>query len=619
LHREYCQLAAATLPLLDDNQFAEWAGLIQTGPELDEAQRLSIIERDPSISPEEAIANYIEAWQHRQLSAVGRDALRGETLERLLEFDHRRGEFPHADFLAWHSTYWESEEPSSVDGDKFLALPANEVLRVLSDWEPDPETFGPSPTDRLAMAFGTVTGQRAAEFSALTPDIMALGEPWISRFLGGIREAIGADQSIDWDTFLKHAGDFEITLGSEDSSRLSYLRREVCVIVERGAAHKTSPIPALLAETAMSLIHPYLDDTNPSRTAEGGGSGWSDPLTESLNTVRPSAIRAAVRLAWRYRDTTDVAPRLSSTTLARLSGRLTPVRDPSLATAAAFGELFGILVELAPEWIESHRPYLLSPDEFGDVVATTALLSYRTSQKLIEQLDESIRSMIDRTAAGEIVISGWEYAGHSPMERIGFHLMLLVLWGTYNPETPLVAYFFGQAPVGIRAEALGQVGAMLRKPSEPIPVDVRNRAKELWDARSALVESGAIEPEELAKFYTWVESEAFEYGWWIPRLKNSLGYSNSEVRGYLGEQLAEASKEYPCDVIEIFSLLLGKDHRGFGRYELIESCPGVIARALRSGDPLAEQQGLELRDRLGRQGYLDIATLVANFKESESN
>ena len=57
----------------------------------------------------------------------------------------------------------------------------------------------------MGRAFATVVAERALEFSALADEALRLPEPFATRFLDGIRNALDQDVAVDWDPLLEAA------------------------------------------------------------------------------------------------------------------------------------------------------------------------------------------------------------------------------------------------------------------------------------------------------------------------------------------------------------------------------------------------------------------------------
>jgi hypothetical protein len=134
---------------------------------------------------------------------------------------------------------------------------------------------------------------------------------------------------------------------------------------------------------------------------------------------------------------------------------------------------------------------------------------------------------------------------------------------------------------------------------------VAERAKHLVESRIAKVDVDAS-AVELAKFFWWARSGAFEPSWWLPILKFVVEKGVAETNGMLGEPLAEAAKLEPGLTIEVFDLLLSGQLEDWHGYDLLRNAPVILAAALDSGDDDVVRHARSIQDRLGREGHLGI-------------
>lgn len=297
------------------------------------------------------------------------------------------------------------------------------------------------------------------------------------------------------------------------------------------------------------------------------------------------------------------------------SNRLEPTRDDSLAEAAAFGEGFGRLVWMDRPWVEAREPALLSPDTFGDVVLTVALSTYRPSKVLIEVMTPAAHRLLARSAGGEEITLGWRRE-RTAVELLGDHLVMLLMWDAMQRDDELVATYFNLASPATIARVLGHLGWVLGRSEDPLPADVIERAKDLWDWRAELVRTGQAELDELSEFFWWARSDQFEPEWWLPRLAQAVEGLAFDSRGLIGERLESAASISPTQVIAILERLLAGREEPMTRYDLVEHAPVIVAAALDSGVSQAVEAAERVMDFLGRGGQLQIEELVDQQRDT---
>jgi hypothetical protein len=597
---EYAELGRSVLPLLHNGDVEVWEFLIFDGPPLsqDELEKRAARQLQPEEQLDEAVQKYREVWQLNILSAIGQESLSVRAGARLAQFVNTYGEPPHPDFPSYSSSW--SGPDSPVAAEELVEKSVDEVLALLTSWKPEgPEAWGASK-EGLAQTFQGVVASRAEEFSSEAASFAQLDPTYVRVLFSGLTDAVNAGSQLDWDQVLNAArivslnpddgADFEGRI--EEDVVWRYAQRAVASLLERG----TSPgvqngVPVGLLGRALDAIAPLINHTDPTPEHEEqyGGSNM-DPLTLSLNTTRPAAIRTIARVASRARTLSDQkdgeqeAQRAIRAALQLLDERLLPHRDESLASAAAFGEALGRLIWIDREWTVGHSDHLLTQDDFGDVVLSTALATYHPSRALMEVVAAAARAAIERVAAGGTAVSGWR-TDRSPVELIGDHLVLLRIQGVIDADDSMLASFFGRAPVRARARVLGHLGWLLMQ-SEEVPPASLDRAAELWEIRATAVTRGESTVDELADFYWWVRADKFESTWWLPHLRQASTSDDFDPKGMLGEALEKTAPEEPGAVADILEILLAKrGDQPLGRYDLVEHGPSNHRRSTRQRGP----------------------------------
>jgi hypothetical protein len=620
---EYAELSRAILPRVGAEELVSWEELVLNGPPLpdDELEQRARRSLQPDEQPDGAIARYRDIWQLNVLSAIGRDYLPAGSRARLDALVETYGEPSHADFPTYSFSWTGPNSPVTEEDLTGRAL--DDVKLYLSEWEPEGLEPWEASKEGLARTLQAVVSRRASEFSSATPEFADLNPTYVRALFSGLSDGLNRGAQIDWAPVLEAAGTVankaddgaEFEGGMDEDVIWRFAQRATASLIERGSSpDNENAIPAVLLSVALEVLAPLVShpDPTPEHEERYGGSNM-DPLTLSLNTTRPSVVRAVVRVATRARSLIDLdageghAEPAIVAALTLLESRLKPTRDFSLATAAAFGESLGRLAGIDRDWTVRHSDALLSDDPFGEVVLSTALAAYRPARALLDVVASAAQSLLDRAAAGATAVSGWR-TDRNPVELVGDHLVLLRVQGVIEADHPLLSHFFEVAPVRARSRVLGHLGWLLMK-SDEVSAEALERAMSLWDARATSVERGAS-VDELAGFYWWVGARKFDPEWWLPRLQQASRSSDFDPKGMLGEVLEETAVRAPAAVAAILEQLLSGRGEPFARYDLVEHAPGIIAAALDSGDPQAVAAGERTMDSLGRTGHLRIAELV---------
>lgn len=621
---EYAALARSALPVISRESREAWVSLVMDGPPLpaeELARRAArFMERDDDAQTlETAIARYREIWQHGLLAAVGAESLPPGPRERLEELESVRGHWEHADFPSYMTSWVGPTSPVS-EADMADMSPA-EVLDFLRSYEPEDKHFGDS-VEGLARTLQASVKARANEFSTAAMQFHDSDPTYVRAVLSGLEAGVKEGAPLDWQQVITlglhvagHDDDGAEVPGAEDRDLVwRFAQRALASLVDTGLkATGPSQLPDELLGDALAALDPLTRhaDPTPAHEAEYGGSNM-DPLTLSLNTTRPAALRAVVHLVRRVRASSEgEAADTAAKALALLEQHWGYDSDPSLAVAAVLGESVGALAWSHPEWTEQEILRLTAQDAaeqaYLDVVITTALAVYRPSPLLLDRLRPLVEVLIGRRS--EEVTRGWR-SDRSAHELLGDHLLSLFVRGDVDAGHDLVAAYFEQAPPSEIGKSLGHLAWAMSR-SDDVPQDVVDRAAELWRWRAQEVADGQAASEELSQFHWWVESGLFPEAWWVPHLQQVADLGMVGETGGLGEKLAAAAKMFPVQAVQVMDRLLRERSEPYRRFDLIDHAATVIAAALDSQVSSAVATGERLLNDLGREGHLRMADLVA--------
>lgn len=622
---EYVDLATQALPHIGTEAAEAWQELVLGPPSaLEERfERLAEYHRDEDEAFETVVARERDRWILRLLSGIDRESLPALCLVRRAELEAEYGVPEHPNFASWSSSW--SGPTSPLTEDQLREMVPDELIDFLESWQPEAsERWGPS-VEGLSRAFQVIVKESPDSFAARIDRFFGMEPTYVGALLAGLREAVLAGNAFDWGEVLrlcqvvatKEDDGHEADTEEEWAKVWRYAQRGVASLIESATGVELeSALGAEHFATAVKALEPLVGHADPTPTHEErfGGSNM-DALTLSLNTTRPAVLRALIRVGSKARDELgergDGSPldQVVDSVLVLVGSRLAPVRDASLAEAAAFGEGFGRLLWMDRAWVEEREPALLSPDPFGDVVLTVALATYRPGKVLLEALTPAARRLLERVSVEEEITLGWKN-DRSPVELLGDHLVMLLLWGSITRDHELVGEYFRMAGPSSTSRVLGHLGWMLGRSDDPIPNQTLERARELWDWRADLVRTGEADVVELSEFFWWARCEQFDPDWWLPRLAQAVESPEFDARGLIGERLEEVASLAPRQVAEILERLLEGREEPFGRYDLVRHAPGILVAALDSEDPEAMAVAERVMDFLGRGGQFQIKEIV---------
>jgi hypothetical protein len=225
-----------------------------------------------------------------------------------------------------------------------------------------------------------------------------------------------------------------------------------------------------------------------------------------------------------------------------------------------------------------------------------------------ELLRDEYRKAIQRL---EVPASPTSHYPGSPQERLGQHLITLLLRGKLQLDDELITGFFERAHEDVRRATLAHVGAVLRE--SPDPPEVVDRAMRLWETR---LEAARTQPEshrrEVAAFGEWFASAKLPDPWSLEHLAATLRVTSGKVEAddVVLERLAGVAETYPEAAIESLRLIAEGDKEGWtlgGSHDHVYS---ILATALSLDQPKVRDAATDLIHILGARGFKDLRMLL---------
>lgn len=624
--------AAALWPAEIDTQ--PFAGIVEGGPQALRDERRARLSREGDTEADTAarIQEYFEGWQHLLLAAIGSESLNPTLRERLAELDASKGVIENPIEPAWQvRSFTGPTSPQSAE--QIKSMSDDNLFQHLKSWHPDPSTWaGPTHEGQgrvLSEAFSSQPGRLADR----TEELKDLRPTYIRAILSGWQLAHEAGGALPWAevvTVCQWAADIddEATVQSEgddfdDDSNYRNLKFQALQLLESGVNRKKQPegsppsidkIPVLEKTLSQLAAHP---EPTPEYEAKYGGDNM-DPLTLSLNTLRPVALRSLIKLVHRYPGSTSVPSALA--TLQTHLGN----QDPSLAVAAVYGEGIGRLYDSVKDWVLANVGPIFgtahSASSQQQVALSTALAVHGYHPALLELLRIPMLLTLKELPADDRVL-GWKgMRGFSQL--LGDWTLLAFITGAIQLEDELMVEWFRCADAELRGDVLGHIGWQMMHWTE-VDKEVLRRATELWDSRAAHVKVEPADAAELSHFYWFIRSAKLESSWWLPRLLEVASLvSDFQPRGMLGEPLGEAGADDPDTALAVLEILMqdvGPDHHAV-RYDLYENAvPQVLAASLSADIPELTQRANTLMNALGAAGYIDILDRVRSRLPSNNS
>ena len=650
---EYALLARILAPSLPATRLSEWSQMIVAPPHLDAQQLRNIVGNWKGEAEEITdgdIARYLALWQRDLLLDIGRDALPGYLRDRLDELVTLHGE-PHSQNLLQSRGGFFVGPTSPLSDAQIAQLSPEGLLTYLRSWEPaqaralSPGFGFPPSIEGLARSLTTAVLGKPSIFAEYADQFIGLRSAYVRAVLEGFEQAIRRGNRVSWEPLLQlvvyaamqQDDGSEATGDFGDAEAWRFAQQQAARLVQAGMDSQPAlAIPPSLYQLAWLALGSLVLSPHPTPEDEQKyGPPSTDALTLSLNTTRPVALRAAIRLltaaSRRQADADpDVAASAAQTIeriLAALDHHVGPSADPSVAVAAVFGESVGMLLTAAPEWTSQRLERILgAPDGQSSLpphhqvwyeTAWAVLLSgYRPSRGLLTPLKpwfmQGIRNLSVKRPATSATFST-----RSPRQALADHVLILYVTGQLDGglEDEVVTALFRYGDGESLGDALGHLGWELRHAQGEIAMTVLERFQALWDWRAEQVAAGRADRGELSGFYWWVSSGRFAPDWWLPRLAFVLEDPQFDGHATLGEALAHAAENHPRLVLQVFTALHARSVLSGLSFDLVEHMPLILKAALLCDEEDVRRSARDLMQELGNENYTDLMERIRAIPE----
>lgn len=634
LRREYVLLSKECFGLLsteDQEKIIEW---ISKGPDIEQF-RTAHKGWTGEPATDEEVNRHVAEWQRDRLAPL-RKALPQCWREHLDDLVVKHGERTYPEVLPEGTTRIGPTSPLSSD--ELALLSSEELFAFLETWRPSSEVMSPSP-EGLGQELKTVVAADPEKFASDALAFQTLDPTYVRAFLSGLRDAVKQKRSFIWAAVLdlcRWVVEQPREMGEQDAKdydrdpHWGWARQEIAHLLSAGFEVDSGGIPFDLRTAAWQVLQPLTRDPNPTSDHEAhyGGSNM-DPLTLSLNTVRGEAMHALIRYAlWvrrHFENESDSQALLDSGFAAMpevrsvLEAQLDVERETSLAIRSVYGRWFPWLALIDPAWAKKHTPEIFPLDdtrrELRDAAWETYIAFCPPYDSVVDVLHEEYDRAVGRLGEGDAERERRRLA--NPSERLAEHLMSLYWRGklSLDDSDGLLARFFAQAPVAIRAHAVWFLGQSLHGATEAIAPEVIARLQALWTSRSAAVRSApnpATQSAELVPFGWWFASEKFDETWATDQLKQSLELAGQTEPDHLVvEHLVKAAQRTSLAAVQCLNLIIIGDVEGWHIHGWREEARRILLAALTSNDEEARRAGEALINRLGARGHLDFQSLLS--------
>src|ERR1035438_2552167 len=631
---EYAPLARIALSKAPPNAVATWVAFVHSDeiypPEQEIREILAYSDRAADEVTTQEVTDYRNRRRCELLTAIGEAWLSDDLADEFRQLTARYGSTINPTEPSPTRISGFVGPTSPVSQTELEDLTTDELIAYLSSWRPATDRmWGPS-VEGLAREVEQLVRNDPDRLAERAFAMRELPIAYIQAALSGWTQAIADGKTFPmtsvWaltvlvaqqsDVGSEHPPGFRGGGGvwryaQQASARLvsTYLRQD-------------RALSADLAQWLWRVLRPLTRHEDPTLDREAGAlSGGMDPLTLSLNSTRPIALRVAAQLlnALDRHDLLDETPDLLGQILQELEGHVGPSADASLATAAVFGEVIGVLINTSPDWVNANAAILFGgiastdprAQAWSDSVFSVAVAAYRPSLTLLRFMRPWFEASFEPAYLARNHTVGWRNF-RSPAQHVGDHILLLYIHGLIERDDALIRLLFSNTTSEARGDVLGHLGWQFMHTDREEPVKARAQALISW--RVEEIRSGRASVTELNGFYWWVRANRFPADWWLPILDLATSDTDFDPHGMIGTSLAEAARHLPRETVLLLARLLTSRNHPWERYDLIESAPPILASALDSDDETARETARTLMDRLGREGFTDLDESVSRYQ-----
>jgi hypothetical protein len=585
-------------------------------------------ERRGQVPSEEEVQRRLRKWRHKRLAVI-REQLpptwkaRYEELRR--EFGDPQQLQPRGpSVISWHGP------TSPLTAEELQGATVEEIVTKLRSWESPGGFEAPTP-EGLARLLGEQVAAKPRRFAVKANDFRGLDPTYIRHLLFGLAGALKAKHRFPWRQVLELCR-WIVDQSDPEGERSrwwadrdpdwSWTRTQIAQLLTDGLAKGPSSIPVTYRKRVWEILERLVEDRDPTSESESeAGTPTQDPVTQSLNTVRGTAMRAVLQFtlwiahpgpkrkegrAFEGRGF-DALPDVRRV----LELHLDPTHEKSPGVRAVYGQYLPQLVYLDRSWVAGNAALIFPYEgENADALRNAAWEAYLVFQNPVGDTFDLLRGeyarAVERLPSDPLKENG---QGERPQERLAEHLMALYWRGRLGLNEGLLPRFFEIAPDPIRKRAITWAGLVLsNEETKQPPADVIRRLRALWDWRLQLAEGfGPERAAELEDFGWWFASGWLGDDWAIRRLLAGLKVlPKTDPDHSVLERLAIAAQKFPLGAILSLERMIAGDERGWVVEVWRENVRAVLRAASPSRSPKVRTALRELVNRLAARGYVDF-------------
>lgn len=588
---------------------------VRKGPEYLNDDRRERLRQESETSEEfaERTENMRGRWQQELLTLAENGDMPDE-LKSILDIQNKKfGPIEIVDVTTRVQT--KTGPTSATSFEEMQGMHEDELFELLLSWHPEENDFMGDTHEGQGRILTRVISANPNLFSNLDK-LKQLRPTYIRAVFEGWNKALDEDQAINWDTILPLCQwvvdlDEESIIKSEgdsfdDDPDNKHLKYSVLSLLEKGlSTNEDIGLKIDSVDRTLNMLIEYASHPEPTPEYEERYGGTNmDPLTLSLNTVRPQAIRSLTYLINNFKESN--ASKRAFEVIEEHIGE----KDGSLAVAAAIGEGIGRLFSNDSSWVFEHVDAIFGISaplsDCQQVSLSTALATHNIHRSLLDIFRKPMLAAIEQAMDSE-VLTGWtQNRDNSLIDYIGDWIVRLYVYGLIDNSDDLYIAWFSKTSLEARSKTMSHFAWQIQA-SDSVSPEIVEKTKELFNDRLNFTKDNPENINELKGLFWLSRCSQIEAEWWLPR----LAYVTSLIEdfdkyGLIDEKLAESSERFPDLCLRILENVYDMKLPG-GYYRIkTESTPRIIASALSSESFAVRDRANQLMNRFGSDGNVAI-------------
>jgi hypothetical protein len=536
------------------------------------------------------------------------------------------GQPQHPDFAIWSSGVMNGAiSPKTTE--QLLAMPIQDLLNYLKDWQPSERPFENS-VDGLAAALQLAVKSEPERFVSVLHEFRNLRTSYVTVVIRGLNEAAAEGKEVVWKPLLElciwvlheSSANEAAKPKEEDRDEWQWTRMEIIRLISNGLKRENNVLPFEFRDLVWKLLSILVEDRVPTIEYEQKYLNGRQYGTLSINTNRGEAIHALFDYANWVRKHTNAANNANPATeiLEPLTAHLDPEKEPTFTIRSVYSQHLGWLYYFHPDWVESHLSKIFPKDKklekYYDAAWQTYVIYCSAWVPLFKLLTEQYELAVANIAKDKGDKNDFDL--QHPDDALAQHLIALYWWGELSIDDPnsLLSKFFAKAPVAVRKHAIEFAGRSVWNTEGEVLPEVLSRLQHLFDVRLQAAEASQNPRsfvKELSAFGPWVYSKRFDDEWTLKSLERTLTLTQSHTRlsGYILERLSELSARYPLSAVKCLMLIVRTGDQQSGWHFETDKIKRILSNAMKSDDEQARQIATEAKDSLLRSGMFVFRTL----------